>query len=170
MRIVEGGPLSQQTREELIAGEHQPFGAVGEGLHWREKTHSVCVLDDTERPLAAGGLVVAEVSVAAAPPFEVAGIGGVIVTRSRRGQGLARIVMERLLAVAAGLGPSRAMLFCLTRNVPLYVRFGFSEIAAPVRAEQPDGPVPVPMHAMWRALHGEPGWPAGPVLVRGEPF
>src|SRR5205807_8485308 len=101
------------------------------------------------RPLAAAGLAVVEVEVAQAPAFSVAGMGGVIVTRSMRGRGLGRTVIERLLEIAETLGLERAMLFCLAHNEPLYAKFGFLPISAPVRADQPSGPVEVPMGAMW---------------------
>jgi predicted N-acetyltransferase YhbS len=162
--------LTSADWDLLVDGEPHPFGSVGEDLHWCEKTHSVSIRDDAGRPLAAGGLAVAEVEVAAAPAFTVAGIGGVIVTRSMRGRGLARTVVERLLEIAPTLGPERAMLFCLERNEPLYAKFGFLPVADPVRADQPTGPVEVPMGAMWKPLAAGADWPPGPVRVRGEPF
>jgi GNAT superfamily N-acetyltransferase len=170
VQVIETGALPTRDWDLLIDGEPEPFGAVGEQLHWRAKTHSVCVRDDDGRPLAAGGLAVAELDVAGAPPFAVTGIGGVIVTRSMRGRGLARTVIERLIEIAPALGPQRAMLFCLERNEPLYEKFGFLPVAGPVWADQPGGAVAVPMGAMWRPLTDGAEWPEGVVHIHGEPF
>jgi GNAT superfamily N-acetyltransferase len=128
------------------------------------------VRDEQERLLAAGGVVQAQVRVGEHEPFAVAGIGGIIVTRACRGRGLARLVIERVLEIAATLGPERAMLFCLPRNVALYEKFGFRLLAGPVRARQPEGTIELPMSAMWRPLRDGAGWPRGAVEVLGEPF
>jgi GNAT superfamily N-acetyltransferase len=171
VRVVESAELSSEDRDRLVAGEPHPFGGEGDHLSWRAKTHSVCVRDDSDRPIAAGGIVVASVRAGGSEPFAVAGIGGVLVTRSERGRGLARVIVERLLAIAGELGPDWAMLLAAPRNVALYEKFDFRLIEGLVTADQPTGPAEMPMHGMYRALH-EPaaGWPPGPVHIEGEPF
>ena len=161
--------ISGEMWAELIAGEHEPFGGIGEALQWREKPVNVGLRDAGGRLLAAGGVVVAHLRAGEAP-LEVAGLGGVIVIRSARGRGLARTLVPALLAAAAELGPERAMLFCVPRLMPFYAGFGFAEINAPVRADQPGGRIEVPLCAMWKALHGEPAWPPGAIELAGEPF
>ncbi len=161
--------ISEDMWAELIAGEHEPFGGIGEGLHWREKPINVGLRDGDGRLLAAGGVVVAQLRAGQAP-LEVVGLGGVIVTPSARGHGLARTLVTALLAAAAELGPERTMLFCLPRLIPFYAGFGFAEIDAPVRAAQPGGRIEVPLSSMWKALHGEPAWPPGAIELAGEPF
>jgi hypothetical protein len=52
----------------------------------------------------------------------------------------------------------------------LYERFGFAQLEGPVRADQPGGPVTVPMRAMWRALAPAVRWPRGPVELLGDPL
>ena len=59
------------------------------------------------------------------------------------------------------------MLFCAERNVALYARFGFAVIEAPVIAQQPDGPLVMPMPAMWRPLREGVTWPVGPRQAAG---
>ena len=103
-------------------------------------------------------------------PLQVAGLGGVIVTRAARGRGLARVLIERLLEIAPQLGAERAMLFCLPANVGLYAKFGFRLIEAPVTARHPQGLVVVPMPAMWRPLSAAATWPGGAVELGDEPF
>jgi predicted GNAT family N-acyltransferase len=170
VRLVELDAVTHDDWERVIAGEQQPFGGVGEDLRWRDKTRHVGVRDDRGTLVAMAGLVLSDVRVAVAPAFQVAGIGGVIVTKAARGRGLARMMIERLLEIAVELEAERAVLFCLPENVGLYAKFGFQPIAQPVWAQQPEGPIEVPMRAMWKALACARTWPEGRVEVLGEPF
>jgi GNAT superfamily N-acetyltransferase len=170
MPLVELDRISEPYWEELVAGEHEPFGAIGENLIWRDKTRNIGVRDDDGRLVAAAGLVLVEVKVGQGPPFQVAGLGGLLVTHSARGRGLARLLFQRLLELAGELEAQRAMLFCLPTLMPLYGKFGFLQIHAPVWADQPEGRIEVPMPAMWKALSRDAGWPAGRVELMGEPF
>jgi predicted N-acetyltransferase YhbS len=168
-QLVRLGALSASIWRELIAGEHEPFGGIGERLSWREKPLYLGIRDEHGRLLAAGGLVHADVR-AGTEPLEVAGLGGVIVTPSARGRGLGRSLIAALLEASDELGVERAMLFCRPRLTSFYGSFGFRQIDAPVRAEQPGGRIEMPLCAMWKALRGELTWPPGPVEVAGEPF
>ena len=115
------------------------------------------------------GLVFVDIE-AGREAFSVAGVGGVIVTHSERGKGLLRPLLEAALERAVELGAERAMLFCAERNVGLYERFGFAVIEAPVIAQQPSGPLVMPMPAMWRPLREGVTWPVGVVSLPGPPF
>lgn len=170
MQVVELDRLAEPYWEELVAGEHEPWGSVGEELVWRDKTRNIGVRDDSGRLLAAGGAVVAEVRVGEEAPFEVAGLGGLIVTRSARGRGLARLLGRHLLVLAGEFGTQRAMLFCQPKLMALYREFGFAPIEAPVWADQPGGRIEMPLPAMWKKLSGDADWPAGRVELVGEPF
>jgi predicted N-acetyltransferase YhbS len=170
MRLVELDRRSEPYWEELVAGEHEPFGSIGANLRWRDKTRNVGVREEDGRLVAAGGVVLAEVKIGGQPPFQVAGLGGLIVTRSARGRGLARLLCKRLLELAGEIEAQRAMLFCLPRLMLLYGEFGFVAIDAPVWADQPGGRIEMPMPAMWKALSGDAGWPSGRVELLGEPF
>ena len=170
MRLVELDRRSEPYWEELIAGEHEPFGGVGEQLVWREKTRNVGVREDDGRLVAAAGAVPAEVRVGEEPSFQVAGLGGLIVTPSARGRGLARLLARRLLEIAGELEAERAMLFCRPELTALYAQFGFVTIEAQVWVDQPEGRVEMPMPAMWSTLGSDAGWPPGRVDLLGEPF
>lgn len=170
MRLVELDRLSEPYWEELVAGEREPFGGIGESLVWREKTHNIGVRTDDGRLVAAGGVVLAEVAIEREPPFQVVGLGGLIVTRSARGRGLAHLLCQRLLELASELEAQRAMLFCLANLMPLYGKFGFVPIDAPVWADQPGGRIEMPLPAMWKALDSDTSWPSGRVELLGEPF
>ncbi len=170
MRLVELDRRSEPYWDELIAGEQEPFGGIGEQLVWRDKTHNIGIRADDGRLVAAGGVVLADVTVARAPSFQVAGIGGLIVAHRARGRGVARLLAARLLDLAGELKTERAMLFCRPELTSLYAQFGFVTIEAPVWVDQPEGRVEMPMPAMWSALDSGAGWPAGRVDLLGEPF
>ena len=170
MEAVELHDVGSAQWDAVLDGEQHAWGGDAEDLAWARKTHHVGVLDDDGRPLALAGALVAQVAVAGGDPFPVVGIGGVIVTRSRRGQGLGRDVVTAVMTMARGMGPERAMLFCRQRLMALYARFGFLAIEADVTAEQPSGRITVPMRAMWAPLVPGADWPAGEVAVLGEPF
>lgn len=169
MRVVELESVSDGDWREIIAGEPQPWGEVGEGLRWRAKSHNFGVRDDAGVLVAVAGLVLVEVRVSDAP-LQVAGIGGVFVTRAARGGGLARLLIERVLRIAHELGPERAMLFCTSANIGLYTRFGFRPIEERVFVGQPAGVIEMPLRAMWKPLVDTADWPAGRVELPGEPF
>ena len=115
--------------------------------------------------------MVARVTVGGGEEFPVVGIGGVIVTHRMRGRGLARMVLE---ADPWGSPPGSAriapMLFCREELAPFYGEFGFEPITGPVAAEQPGGPIVVPLGGMWSPLRAGAGWPDGAVAVLGEPL
>jgi predicted GNAT family N-acyltransferase len=155
---------------ELLDGEREPWGGVAEGLSWANKERHLAVRGADGRLLAVAGAGRADIEVAGSERFRVVGIGGVFVTRRERGRGLAIELLDRLLRLAAEMGPERAMLFCRPALSALYGKLGFAEIGAPVRAEQPGGPIEMPLLAMWRPLRAGVRWPDGPVEVRGLPF
>jgi predicted GNAT family N-acyltransferase len=171
LELVELNTMNEAQWDELVAGEREPFGGLAEDLVWSRKERHVALCEPDGRLVAAAGAVLAEVAVGSLASFQVVGLGGVIVTRSHRGQGLMRVIFEALLGVAAEMGPDRAMLFCLPSLIALYEHFGCMEIPETVWAEQPEGRLEVPLCAMWRPLReGVPAWPAGRVEVLGLPF
>jgi predicted GNAT family N-acyltransferase len=170
MRMVELGRLSKLDWDQLIADESEPFGSIGASLLWREKTRNVGVRENDGRLVVAAGTVLAEVRIGQRPPFQVAGLGGLIVTRSARGRGLGRLLMQRLLELAEELEVRRAMLFCRPELMALYGKFGFLAVDAPIWADQPGGRIEMPLPAMWSALSSDADWPAGRVELLGEPF
>jgi GNAT superfamily N-acetyltransferase len=169
MRAIELANVDSGQWRALQGDDPHPWGGEAEALTWAPKTDYVGVPGEDSELLAVAAVLVAEVT-AGEQAFPVAGVGGVIVRPDMRERGLATLVVESILEVAARLGPERAMLFCREPLVPMYERFGFQPIDAPVTAAQPDGRVEMPLRAMWRALRPEATWPAGPVAVLGEPF
>jgi GNAT superfamily N-acetyltransferase len=171
MELVELGAMSASDWEILLAGEEDPFPPFGPDFEWLEKDRHIGLQDDDGRPIAVGGASVVDVEVEGAGAFEVVGVGSVVVTRARRGEGLMTRVFDALLELAAGMGPERAMLFCRPDLECLYTKWDFEAIDAPVWADQPGGRVEMPQTAMWRPLRDDvAGWPPGRVDVRGLPF
>jgi len=171
MRQVELAEIDDAMWAELVAGEPEPFGGgPGEPLSWRPKPLNVAICSHDGRLLAAGGIASGEVLIARTWRVPVVGLGGVIVTRSARGQGLGRTVVAALLERAPALGGDFAVLFCRARLVPFYASFSFAPIDARVYADQPGGQIEMPLGAMYRPLAAATPWPAGAVEVIGEPF
>lgn len=169
MEAIELQNAGPEQWAAVLDGEQQAWGPAGEDFLWADKQRHVAVCDEAGQPVALAGAMVARVT-AGTETFPVAGIGGVLVTRRMRGRGLARLVIEAAMQLARELGPERAMLFCDEKLRPLYARFGFLAIDAPVSAEQPGGRVLMPMSAMWAPLAEGIDWPAGDVAVQGRPF
>ncbi len=169
MRAIELADVDSAQWQALQGDEPHPWGGEAEALQWVEKTHYVGVPGEHGGLLAAAAALVADVT-AGGEPFEVVGVGGVIVAPEMRGRGLGRVVVEAILEVAARLGPERAMLFCREPLVAMYERFAFQTVRAPVTAAQPGGRVEMPLRAMWRPLRDGASLPEGPVAVLGEPF
>jgi predicted N-acetyltransferase YhbS len=148
--------------EKLIDGEDDPFEIGDDTTQWRRKEFHT-VLYDEGRAIAHVGLTLADVEIGE-HRFQVTGVGGVIVNRDHRGQGRLTPLLEA--ALARDLGPDRAMLFCLAKNAPIYERFGFIRVAAPVIAGGQD----MGDEAMWKPLKPGATWPSGPVNLPQLPF
>jgi predicted N-acetyltransferase YhbS len=149
--------------EALIDGEDDPFGVGDDPTEWRRKEFHTVLYEDG-RAIAHVGLTLADVEIGE-HRFQVTGVGGVIVNRDHRGQGKLTPLLEA--ALARDLGPDRAMLFCLPRNAPLYARFGFVRIDAPVIAGGQDMTGDA---TMWKPLRDGVSWPDGPVNLPQLPF
>jgi predicted GNAT family N-acyltransferase len=172
LELIEFGDLTAEQRAELERGEDDPFDSrrLDGALCWRPKDRHVALRGEDGRLVASAGLVLAEVKAGDRSGVAVVGIGGVIVTAARRGEGLASQVIEAALRRAERLGPGIAMLFCHEDRTGLYRRHGFSEVPRPVLVQQPDGQIEMPMITMWRTLRGDAVLPTGPVALTGLPF
>ncbi|HEY7967998.1 MAG TPA: GNAT family N-acetyltransferase [Solirubrobacteraceae bacterium] len=168
MEVVEFGALTDLERGELEGDETDPFETRGITLRYRGKERHIG-LSDGGVLVASAGLTTATV-VVREKPFEVVGLGGVIVRADRRGQGLARRVVEEALARAATIGPAFVALFCHDDRAGLYEKLGFREVHSPVEVEQADGFVRAAQMMMWRPLEAGAAWPEGAVTLHGLPF
>ena len=163
------GDHTESERTELHDGEENPFQSVHLGISWEDHERRLVIRDDG-RMIAAAGLIVAPVETGG-EAFDVVGFGGVIVTRTHRGRGLARRVMEAAIARAAELGPEHGLLFCRSDRAGLYAGLGFVKVQVPVEVGQPNGKrAAMPLDTMWRALQPGATWPVGPLSLPGLPF
>jgi predicted GNAT family N-acyltransferase len=170
MAAVQIDSVTSADWEQLVGSEPEPWGAIGEGLAWRDKDQHVVSRDADGRLRGVAGSAVVDVQISPHEPFKVLGIGSVFVRADERGGGLARALLERLLESGREREPDRAMLFCRDELTVLYEKFGFQKIEDPVWAEQPGGSIEMPMRAMWLSFERGTGWPAGRVEVLGLPF
>ena len=115
------------------------------------------------------GATIASVEVEGCEPFEVVGLGALIVQAELRGQGLSRLLLKPVRALAEGLGPDRAMIFCDREQIPLQMGRGYTLITSPVWVDQPEGRIEMPVPALWRPIRPS-SWPAGTVNLYGLPF
>ncbi|HEX4033180.1 MAG TPA: GNAT family N-acetyltransferase [Solirubrobacteraceae bacterium] len=168
MEFVEFGELTERHRIELEGDEVDPFDAAGVTLRFRGKERHIA-LSDGGALVASAGLTTATV-VVQGQPFEVVGLGGVFVRADRRGEGLARRIVDEAFARASTIGPAFMALFCHDDRAGLYERLGFAAIGPAVEVEQPDGFAAMDQVMMWRAFEPGAPWPEGPVTLYGFPF
>jgi predicted N-acetyltransferase YhbS len=168
VEVVDFGMLTDEQRAQLEGDETDPFDAAAITLRFRAKDRHVGLRQDG-RLIASAGITIAEVAVGGVR-FEVVGIGGVIVEAARRGEGLARRVLEETLARAQIAGPSFALLFCHGDRSGLYERLGFRAVEDRVAVSQPGGFETMVLLAMWRPLLPGASWPPGAVTLHGLPF
>jgi predicted N-acetyltransferase YhbS len=169
MELVEReGDHTEDERAELHDGEANAFDSVHLDMRWSDHERRV-LLVDRGRIIACAGLVVADVEVEG-DTFGVVGFGGVIVTHTRRGEGLGRRVMDAAIERARELGPDRGLLFCREDRSGFYRGLGFADVDEPVEVAQPGTRRQMPLRTMWRPLRRGAGWPRGPVSLPGLPF
>lgn len=169
MEFVELGALSLREWVEVTGRDGAPFGAATAGLTFRAKEHHVGVRDDDGRLVGVAGATIATVRVEGHEPFEVVGLGSLIVRGDMRGRGVGLPLMNRVRALGERLGPDRAMIFCDVGLTALYEERGYTGIPGPVWVDQPGGRIRMPLPAMWRAYRPAE-WPPGRVDVCGLPF
>jgi GNAT superfamily N-acetyltransferase len=153
---------------EIFGDDTDPFGVASTGLTWLPKEVHFGIRRHG-RLLAHTGLLQAPISVGE-HTTGVVGFGAVAVAPDWRGQGLARLVVTVALEHARTMGPRHGLLFCRPPLVALYERLGWRTLPEEVRAEQPEGPVTMPLRTMWTPLHADAPWPTGPVRLRSLPF
>ncbi|WP_380283958.1 GNAT family N-acetyltransferase [Kitasatospora purpeofusca] len=163
-------PLENYDLAEIFGDTQDAFGVAALGFTWRPKEHHFGIrAEPGGRVVAHAGLVVLSLS-AGGRRTDVVGLGGVAVVADRRGQGLARAVVEGALAGARTLGPQLAILFCRPDVAGLYARLGWQPLEGPVEVDQPAGPVVMPLRTMWFPLHEGAQGPVGAVRLHSLPM
>jgi predicted GNAT family N-acyltransferase len=162
------GPLPESLRTELIEGEVDPWGIEESGFTFASKEHFV-IAQDGEQPVAAAGWLSRDV-VVGGEAVAAAGLGGVLVRASRRGEGLVRAVTSEAMQSAAKARRTHGILLCKPQLQSLWAHLGWAPIASAVTFTDSDREHRRwPLVAMARPLGDEP-WPSGEVDLGGPPF
>ena len=169
VELVHIGALPRRVWLDLTERDTAAFGATTAGLIYRDKDQHLALRLPNGRFAAAIGLTVVTVEVVGHEPFEVVGVGSLIVRREHRGSGLGRRLSAAAREVMVDIGPDRAMLFCEPGAIALNRRRGYTHLEVPVLVDQPGERIVMPIPAMWRPIR-PCAWPAGPVDVHGLPF
>ncbi len=159
---------TKTERDEVSGGAVDPSGVAETGLTWLDKEVHFGVRRQG-RLVAHAGLVRVPLSVGAAR-LQVAGLGGVVVAPDLRGQGLARLVVTAAMEHARSLGIQFGLLFCWPDLIPLYERLGWRVLGDDLQVEQPDGPVTMPLQAMWTSLVEGAEFPGGQARLLSLPM
>ena len=157
-----------RERAEILDGEQDAAGVDGLGLVWRDKIGHV-VLRRDGRLVAHAGWLPIELSVGGRTAAAV-GLGGVLIHRSFRGQGLGATVVEAAMDRMRQLGRPIGLLFCTDARVRFYERLGWRALRSEVTVDQPEGPVTMPMRTCWIPLSAEAPPFSGPLALAGLPF
>ena len=169
MEFVEFETLALADWVRLVRRDANPFGAAIAGIQVRKMDRFVGARDVDGRMVAVIGAAIAQVTVNDHAPFEVVGVGSLLVRKDVRANGVARELMAHLRKITAEMGPDRAMLFCEPHLLPVYSRRDYTQLTDAVWVDQPAGPMIMPLHAMWRPIRPT-NWPAGTIRIHGLPF
>jgi predicted N-acetyltransferase YhbS len=169
MEIVELSEFGAEEYDQIVDGEHDPYGTDQLAIEWKEKSGHVALVDDG-RILAHAGWVPADVRAGTGKQLPIVGLGGVMVHRDHRGRGLGHRVVSAAMERMGRLGRPVGMLFCRTQRVPFYERLGWQALAAPVTADQPSGAVVMPLVTCWTPLTDGATVPTSELHVEGLPF
>lgn len=167
--VVRLAQYTKADQEEILGISDDPFGVAWTGLTWLPKEEHFGIRHDG-RLVAHAGLLRLPVAIGGAET-EVVGVGGVVVSPGRQGQGLARLVVTAALEHARTMGPQHALLFCRPPLVSLYQRLGWHPLDEDVLVEQPEGRlVTMPLQTMVTPLRDDARWPSEPVRLFSLPM
>jgi GNAT superfamily N-acetyltransferase len=157
-----------EVKRDLADGDEDPSRTHGYNLSWRPtETHIFVSVDG--RKMCHVGLVRQTVEISGVS-FDVAGAGGVLVRSGERGHGYGRAAMEAAEEFASReMKVGFMLLFCREAVRPWYDALGWRKVLGATWAEQPNGPIVLPLDSMWKSLNGA-RWPDGDVYLRSQPW
>lgn len=157
-----------EVKRDLAGGEEDPSRTHGYKLSWRPTETHVFVSADGEKKCHVG--LVRQTIEISGTPLEIAGIGGVLVRSGERGHGYGRAAMDAAEAFAAREWNVRFMLlFCREALRSWYDALGYRKVLAATWADQPTGPIVLPLESMWKSLNSTQ-WPTGDVHLHSRPW
>jgi predicted N-acetyltransferase YhbS len=154
---------------QIVDGEPDPFGTDHLGIEWGPKSHHVGLMDDG-RLIGHAGWVASHVGVMNGETIEVLGLGGVLVHRRFRGNGVGRVLVAGAMQHMRMQGGTIAMLFCRPERLRFYGDLGWFPIAGAVTVGQPGGPIVMPLRTCWHPLVEGATVPDGAMEFPGRPF
>jgi GNAT superfamily N-acetyltransferase len=154
---------------EIVDGESDPWETQHLAIEWRVKTVHVGLMD-RGRLIGHAGWVPAEARGRNGEVVSVAGLGGVIIHRDHRGNGAGVELVSGAMRSMAGGGAPLGLLFCRPERLAFYQRLGWIPLDGVVTADQPSGPIAVPMPACWTPLVEGSTLTATGLRLEGLPF
>lgn len=157
-----------ETKRDLAGGEEDPSHTHGYKLSWRPTdTHVFVSANGTK--MCHVGLVRQTVQISGAS-LDVAGVGGVLVRSGERSHGYGRAAMEAAEAFAVREWNIEFMLlFCREALRSWYDALGWRKVLGATWADQPTGPIVLPLESMWKSVSGA-RWPNGDVHLHSKPW
>ncbi len=156
---MELSDLSDFSPDDIAAiedGETDPYGTDFLGIAWREKS-GYLGLKEAGRLIARAGWVAVQIRSAAGEPAQAVGLGGVLVNRYYRGRGLGGQLVLGAMTRMRELNRPLGLLFCAPERESFYERLGWHVVPHAVTADQPSGPVVMPLRTYWtRSSMGPP--------------
>ncbi|MGH9081058.1 MAG: GNAT family N-acetyltransferase [Acidimicrobiales bacterium] len=169
MEVIEVTDFGPDEYGQIVDGEADPYGTDHLRMDWREKSGHVALVQDG-RMIAHAGWVPADLRVASGEQLRIVGLGGVMVHREHRGNGLGHRLVAETMARMGRLGRPVGMLFCRPQRVAFYERLGWHPTGEPVTADQPGGPVVMPLMTCWTPFAEGAVLPHSALHVEGLPF
>lgn len=160
--------LSAAEKRQLFEWGPDVFGAEALKLQWRPKDWHFLVYANDQLVSHAG--VVKHFVSAGEQQVTVGGIGGVVTVPEAQGRGYASAALQEATTfMREELMVEFGMLFCLTRMIPFYQRFGWQEVREPVIIDQPSEKILSPLVVMVLPCQSQK-WPAGTVKLESLPW
>lgn len=169
MEVIELSDFGPDRYDQIVDGEVDPYGTDHLGMEWKEKSGHVALVEEG-RAIAHAGWVLTDLRAATGDQFQIVGLGGVMVHRDRRGNGLGHQLVAAAMERMGKLGLSVGMLFCRTQRVPFYESLGWHPLTVQVTADQPSGPVVMPLVTCWTPLSDGAAVPDADLRIEGLPF
>jgi hypothetical protein len=157
-----------EVKRDLAGGEEDPSHTHGYNLSWRPTETHVFVSAEGKK-MCHVGLVRQTIQISGAS-LDIAGIGGVLVRSGERGHGYGRAAMDAAAAIAAReWNVGFMLLFCREALRSWYDALGWRKVLAATWAEQPNGPIVLPLESMWKSLNATQ-LPTGDVHLHSKPW
>ena len=155
--------------QQIVDGEPDPFGTDHLAVEWGPKIDHVGLMD-AGRLIGHAGWVPADVRVATGETMGVLGLGGVLLHRRHRGNGVGRVLVSGAMERMQLQGGTLAMLFCRPERLRFYGDLGWHPIEGVVTVGQPGRPIVMPLRTCWRPLTPGETVPRGDLEFPGLPF